>query len=200
MGAALVQMDLLDAARTGDRSAIGRFLRRLTPWLRSRARLHRRTLRAPVGVSTLAQETSLRFSRKIGSVYATSAPQVLALLDQIMQNTARDARRAAVAVMRGAGLQPGLSNEAMLPDPDSAVSAPQLKHLAHAELRSALSTELAALPERQRQALLLHGDGASPAEIAEQMGCTAAAASMLVSRARQELRRRLTSAGVLGEG
>ncbi len=85
---------LVTAARQGDRGSLNRLLRRLWPWLRRKAGfLVSRS--APLGVSSLTQETALRFSRSIVKARAADSPSVKALLHRIMRNTAVSAHRAA---------------------------------------------------------------------------------------------------------
>lgn len=189
MSAPKVSEKLLQAAVAGEPGALTRFLQGLGPWLRSKARrfVPPGGATALMGVSTLTQETSLRFSRGISSVRAVSSPQVLALLEQIMENTAKDARRDAHAKKRNPGELTRLDAGEPAIDPKTADQPPQFQHMAYAELDEALRVALTKLPERQRQAFLLHADGLLPAEIAAQMGGTAAAASMLVQRAKQDL-------------
>ena len=184
---------LLKAAVAEEPGALTRFLQELVPWLRRKARslVSPGGAAAPFGVSTLTQETSLRFSRKISSVHATSSPQVLALLEQIMKNTAKDARRDARAKKRYPGELIRLDAGEPVVDPKTAEQPPQLQHLAYAELDEDFRAALAKLPERQRQAFLLHAEGVLPAEIAAQMSCSASAASMLVQRAKEELQQTL---------
>lgn len=186
---------LLQAAVAGEPGALTRFLQGLVPWLRRKARrfVSPGGATAPMGVSTLTQETSLRFSRGISNVRAASSPQVLALLEQIMANTAKDARREAHAKKRNPGELLRLNANEPTIDPKTADQPPQIQHVAYAELDAALQTALAKLPDRQQQAFLLYADGLLPAEIAAQMHCTAPAASMLVQRAKQELQKALAA-------
>ena len=190
---------LLQAAVAEEPGALTRFLQGLVPWLRKKARrlVSPGGATAPMGVSTLTQETALRFSRKISSVRATTSPQVLALLEQIMKNTAKDAERDARAKKRYAGDLTRLDAGEPAVDPKTAEQPPQLQDLAYAELDEGLRVALAKLTKRQCQAFLLHADGLLPAEIAVQMGCKASAASMLVKRAKERLQQMLAEHGVV---
>lgn len=194
MSAPQVSEKLLQAARVGDSRALANLLRDLWPWIRNKARRYvsSHDATAPMGVSSLTQETSLRFSRTIGSVRAVSSERVLALLDTIMRNTAKDARRNAHAQKRDPGVLIRLDATGPEVDPKTDDQPPQLGHLSHADLDKEMQAALAKVPDRQRQAFLLHMEGVLPAEIATQMDCsTPEAASMLVQRARKELRQAL---------
>lgn len=73
--------------------------------------------------------------------------------------------------------------------PDRPVAPRQLAALAERDLSARVNTELMALPERQRQALVLfHFEGLSQTEVGEILGVTDEAVESLLSRARRSLR------------
>ena len=138
---------LLLAARQGDRGALSRLLRGLWPWLRWKASsLVSRA--APIGVSSLTQETALRFSRKLSKVRATDSPSVKALLHRIMRNTAVSAHRSAAAAKRDPA-------RLLLAELNPERSASIEEQLEQAESLNRLYVAILRLPDRQRQASLL---------------------------------------------
>lgn len=191
MSAFQVSKKLLQAARGGDTRALVDLLRDLWPWIRNRARRYvaSRDATLPIGVSSLTQETSLRFSQKISKVRAESSERVLALVETIMRHTAQDARRNAHAQKRDSGGLIGIDAAGPAVDPKTADSPPQFRHLSYKQLDAEMQAALAKVPDRQRQAFLLHLEGVLPVEIGAQMNCTPAAASVLVQRATKKLRK-----------
>lgn len=178
---------LLIAARQGDRRALSRVLRGLWPWLRWKAGfLVSRA--APLGVSSLAQETALRFSRKLSKVRATDSPSVKALLHRIMRNTAVSAHRSAVAAKR----DPAQRLLADL-DTESAICAEQ--QLERTERLHRLHAAILRLPDRQRQAIQLMLDDVAIDDIAKHFQCSPGAVHMLLQRAKCQLAKWLTEAG-----
>lgn len=171
---------LLVAARKGDGLALSRVLRTLWPWIRKKAGFLL-SRGAPLSVSSLTQETALRFSRSLKETHATDSPAVKALLQRIMRNTALDAHRAQTRDKRdSSGLTvddwPGfqqLQPEASLLDKEQ-----------HLRLQQAMES----LPSRQQQALTLYLEERSLDEIATQLDCSVPAAQMLIQRAKTELK------------
>ena len=178
---------LLLAARQGDRGALSRLLRGLWPWLRWKAgSLVSRA--APIGVSSLTQETALRFSRKLSKVMATDSPSVKALLHRIMRNTAVSAHRSAAAAKR----DPAQRLLAEL-NPESAASIEE--QLEQAESQHRLRVAILRLPDRQRQAIQLMLDDVSIDDIAKHHQCSPGAVHMLLQRAKCQLAEWLAEAG-----
>lgn len=170
---------LIDAVQQGDRGALDRLLRQLMPWIRRKARgLVSRT--APMGVSSLTQETALRFSRSVEKMRAGDSPAVKALLRRIMHNTAVSAHRAASRTKRDAERR--LLNE-LVQDPPNDTAAQLHEHEQHQQLHDAI----AQLPERQRLVITLLLDEVSIDQVASQLSCSAGAVSMLQQRAKAQL-------------
>lgn len=170
---------LVTAARQGDRGSLNRLLHRLWPWLRRKAGfLVSRS--APLGVSSLTQETALRFSRSIVKARAADSPAVKALLHRIMRNTAVSAHRAASRDKRDAS---GVVTEELLPieyaRPD--------QELEQSEQKQRLLRAISQLPDRQRTAFLRLCEGVSIEAIATELHCSAPAVQMLIQRAKSQL-------------
>ncbi len=176
---------LLSAARRGDKGSLNLLLRKLWPWLRKKAG-YVRSRDNPLGVSSLAQETALRFSRSMEKSRAADSPAVKALLSRIMQNTAVSAHRAATRDKRA---------------PDDVASGewsatreeqPELLVL-HKEQHERLRHALAQLPSRQQTAILRLWTGASFEDIAQELDCSVGTAQMLIQRAKSQLQRELSA-------
>ncbi len=170
---------LLRAARQGDKGAMNLLLRQLWPWLRRKAGfLLSRS--APLGVSSLTQETALRFSRSIDKTRAADSPAVKALLDRIMRNTAQSAQRTASRIKRDpARLLLAEIDESSLMDAEQQLDQSARLTRLHSAVRQ--------LPDRQRQAITLLIQDLSPDEIAQQLGCSVGAVHMLLLRAKESL-------------
>ena len=79
----------------------------------------------------------------------------------------------------------------------AAALVPPPRSSAYAELAPLIDSALDRLPERERQAVLLHDvEGRTLGEVATAQGCTPSAANMRVRRGRDRLRRDLERAGV----
>ena len=176
---------LLAMAKQGDKGSLNRLLHKLWPWLRKRAGFFG-SRSMPLGVSSLAQETALRFSRSVEKARAANSPAVKALLSRIMQNTAVSAHRAANRDKRAPGDQ-------SIDEWDFARDALPEHLLLEKEQAERLQQALAQLPARQRTAILRLWAGASFDDIAEELDCSVGAAQMLIQRAKSQLRRALSS-------
>jgi len=170
---------LLRAARQGNKGALSQLLGGLWPWLRWKAG-SMVSRAAPIGVSSLTQETALRFSRKLDKVRAADAPAVKALLQRIMQNTAYDAHRAAVRTKR----DPSRHTDAELSDEAGTDVASKLEQK---ERLQRLQAAILRLPDRQRQAIQLLLEDLSIDDIAKHLQCSAGAVQMLIQRAKSQL-------------
>lgn len=175
---------LLEAARQGHKGSLERLLHQFWPWIRRRAAglVSRRF--APLGASSLTQETVLRFSRSIDKARATDSPSVKALLNRIMQNTVLTANRSASRTKRDSARQLLVELE-----PDAANLE---KTLCDAERIQRLYAAILRLPERQRQAIQLVLEEVSPEEIAGHLQCSVGAAHMLIQRGKHQLAQWLT--------
>lgn len=176
---------LLATARQGDKGSLNRLLHKLWPWLRKRAGFFR-SRSMPLGVSSLAQETALRFSRSVEKARAADSPAVKALLGRIMRNTAVSAHRTANRDKRAPGDQ-------SIDDWDSARDALPDHLLLEKEQAERLQEALAQLPQRQQVAVLRLWAGAPLADIAKELDCSVGAAQMLIQRAKSQLQRVLSA-------
>lgn len=171
---------LVQAARQGDKQALGQLLRRLWPWIRKKAGYLVSRSSAPIGVSTLTQETALRLSRSIRTLRGDGSPAVKMLLTRIINNTAISAHRSASRRKRDSG---NLTFEDLWPQPQESAE----QQLERAELEKLVLVAIERLPDAQRQAVDLLRAGASYTEIASRLGCSLNAVHMRLQRAKDEL-------------
>ena len=176
---------LLSAVRRNEPGAWRRFFRGIFPFLRKRARSLRKFY-VPLGVSSLTQETALRFSRSIQSTQAKDTPQVKALLDRIMRNTARDAVRAERRAKRDA-------TQASLADWLESPPGTPCDLLEKKEAQKRLFCALEKLPPRQRLVCVRLLEGVPLSDIAQSLGISLPAAQMLLQRAKAELAAQLSA-------
>ena len=175
---------LLTRIRTGDAVARDRLFARVLPVLHRWA--HRRLplkARAARDTDDLVQDTLLKAFRRLDTFQARGEGAFLAYLRQILLNTLRDdARRAAVRPW-------GDAIDERLPDPGPSV----VERAIGAERLARFERALEALPEEQRQAVILRIEfGYSHQQIAEAMDKPSAnAARMVVARALLQLARKL---------
>lgn len=170
-----IEADLLARAGRGDGGAAAALLDRLGPRLLAFA------LRMTGGDRALAedvvQEAFLRLWKRAGDWDAAGAARMSTWLGRVAANLAIDARR------RAARTRP-------LPEGwDPADGAPGVEaRMIRAESLSALDRALAALPERQRQAVVLrHVEGYSNPDIAAMMGVGVEAVESLTARGKRRL-------------
>jgi len=169
------------AARTaaGDQRAFSEIVRRHGGRLRALA--HRFTGGA-AEADDIVQETFLSFWRTAGR-WQPGGPPLGAYLTRIAVNRAIDADR-----RRKVRRFFGLENAVDVADPEPAGE----ERLAQRRELASVARDIAALPARQRAAILLAADGErSNVEIGEAMGLSLGAVEQLLVRARRTLRLRL---------
>lgn len=184
---------LLDAARAGDDSALGRLLDHYRPFLLAIARRHLDAdLRAKGGASDLVQDTLLLAFRHIGQFRGRSEEQLREWLRQMLKNECADFRRRHRAAKRRAvevplSAAPGGAPERVAdaaPSPGSA--------FARREDRDRLEATIGRLPAAWREVLVLrYRDGLSFAEIGERTGRSENAAEKLWTKAVRQLKAEL---------
>jgi RNA polymerase sigma-70 factor (ECF subfamily) len=176
---------LVDAACDGDRAALealyARHEGRLLAFIRSRMSAE---LAARVSPEDVLQETLLESSRKIDAFDPQGGASFYRWLVGIARYKVSEANRARLAKKRA--LEAPLTA-----DPAHSQTSPSGRAMRFESAR-ALHAALAALPERQAEAVRLrYLEGASVAETAEQLACTESAAKALVTRGLAELSRLL---------
>jgi RNA polymerase sigma-70 factor (ECF subfamily) len=155
------------------------------------------SVRAKVDASDVVQQTLLEAHRDHAQLRGRSAGEQAAWLRQILArnlaNVVRDLRRDKRDLAREQPLQAALDEsasrlEAWLAAEQSSPS----QQVERQERAVRLAEALAALPEKQREAVVLrHWHGCSLAEIAERLGCTTAAVTGLLHRGLRSLRKQL---------
>ena len=124
----------------------------------------------------VAQDAMLRLWRQAGDWRAGEA-RISTWLYRVTRNLCIDRIRKR---------RPTVPIEGVAEPPDPAPSA--LERLANSEESRALARAILALPERQRQALVLrHFEGMSNPAIGERLDCSVEAAESLLARARRQL-------------
>jgi RNA polymerase sigma-70 factor (ECF subfamily) len=154
-------------------------------------------LRAKIDLSGVVQQTVLEAHQKQPEFRAEHPAQELAWLRRILANNLTDELRKLAAGKRDLARERSL--EASLDESSSRLeawlaadqSSPSQRAERHEEALR-LAAALEALPEAQREALVLqHWHGWSLAQIAKHLGRTKAAVAGLVKRGLQQLRQRL---------
>ncbi len=161
----------------------------------------------PSAAEDLAQEAFLRVARARERYEPTAkfTTWLHRILFRIALNDAtRNRWRRTIGIEAGrgelgAGEGDGRVGPRGLPELVAAAESLPVHELAQADLREQVRAAVAALPEPQRSALLLHRfEERSCEEIAEVLGLTVPAVKSLLFRARDNVRRRL--APLLGDG
>jgi RNA polymerase sigma-70 factor (ECF subfamily) len=172
----------------GDQRAFSEIVRRHGGRLRALA--HRFTGGA-AEADDIVQETFVSFWRTAGR-WQPGGPPLGAYLTRIAVNRAIDGDR-----RRKVRQFFGLEDAAEVADPESAAD----DRLAGKDALEAVKGYIAALPARQRAAILLAADGErSNAEIGEAMGLSVGGVEQLLVRARRTLRTRLAERDGEAEG
>lgn len=166
---------LLARAGRGDGAAAAALLDRLGP--RLLAFVRRMTGGDRALAEDIVQEAFMRLWSRAATWNAEGAAQMSTWLGRVAANLAIDARRRAA---RTQALPEGW---------DAADGAPGVEaRMIAAEDLSALDRALTALPERQRQAVVLrHIEGYSNPDIAAMMGCGVDAVESLTARGKRRL-------------
>lgn len=171
----MTDADLLARAAGGETDAFARLIERHLPRVLA---LGRRMLGDDAEADDVAQECMLRLWRNAGSIEVPPGG-LGAWLYRVASNLSLDRIRA-----RKPQSPDGLEE---LPEPASQFTA-----LADAERAMAVDNALQALPDRQRQAVVLcHYEGLSMAEAGEIMQVSAEAIESLLARGRRALKRML---------
>ncbi len=167
------------ACAGGDRQAFSEIVRRHAGRLRA---LARGFVGGAADADDIVQETFLSYWRTAGR-WQPGGPPLGAYLTRIAVNRAIDGDR-----RRRVRRFFGIEDAAEIADP---AAAPDEQLAGRREL-AAVTRDIAALPARQRAAILLAADGErTNAEIAAAMGLSTGAVEQLLVRARRTLRSRL---------
>lgn len=171
-GPARDELELLAAARAGDRQALEALLSRVQPQV---YRFGRRMCGDPQDAEDVLQETLLALARGVRELRGTSS------LSTWLYTVAR---RFCLKKRRRRAMAPG-GEAAELPDP----AAGSEESLAGKEVAQALERAIRALPPPHREVLVLRDvEGLSAPEVAEILGISAQAVKSRLHRARVAVR------------
>jgi RNA polymerase sigma-70 factor (ECF subfamily) len=185
MGAPTSSFDLVEKVKGGDREAFSglfrKYSRRLAVLIYYKLG---EELRGSREVDDFLQETLLRAFRDIGQFHYRAPGSFLSWLSSIADHVIVDATRYEGRERRRAAELVPLSQ-----GPEPADTKTPSRLLAQKENVARLLEQLDALPEDYRQAILLAKiEGLSTAELAERMGRSREAASLLLHRAVKRFR------------
>jgi RNA polymerase sigma-70 factor (ECF subfamily) len=178
----------LTEARDGSREALGRLLNCCRPYLLLIANQDLNpALSARLGPSDLVEETVAEALRDFARFEGRTEPELLAWLRRILRNNLTNVHRDNIAAaVRPIGREePGANGRVdQVADPGESPSARERVRERDEAVRRALQR----LPERSRQAIVLHlWEKLTFAQVGEQLGCTEEAARKLFQRAAEEL-------------
>jgi RNA polymerase sigma-70 factor, ECF subfamily len=190
---------LIDQARAGDASALGRLLEGYRNYLTLLARLTlQRRLQGKLDESDLVQEAFLEAYRDFGQFRGTTEKELTSWLRKILaHNLANVVRHYCGTRGRDVRLERELEVElersSQIADPGlvAAQSSPSLE-AAHREQMVLVADALSQLPKDYREVLILrHLEGLSFPDVAKRMGRTLSSVDKLWVRALTRLRRAL---------
>jgi RNA polymerase sigma-70 factor (ECF subfamily) len=174
------------------------YLERFRPWLRLLAQLHLPPhLRGKLDPSDVVQQTFLEACRADGRFRGTTEAERAAWLRQILARTlahaARDLGRARRDVGRERSLEAAVEESSVRLERWLAAEQSSPSQAADRnEQARRLAAALTALPEAQRDAVVLHyWQGWSVADIGRQLGRSPTAVAGLIKRGLRQLRRDL---------
>ncbi len=185
--------ELLALAIDGDRDAVGTLLQRYGPQVRNRlAGKIARHWQSVLTADDILQVTYLEAFMHIGRFKPAGAGSFLAWLTRIAENNLRDAVKSLEAEKR-----PDPRRQVRPQGDDSYVALIELlggtsttpsRHAAKAEVRAALESAIAGLPEDYAKVVRMYDlEGRSASEVADSMGRSPGAIFMLRARAHDRL-------------
>lgn len=190
---------LLQRARAGDGSTLGRLLERYRPYLELLARVQiGRRLQGKVDPSDVVQEAFLGASRDFPKFRGTTEPEFLSWLRQVLASVLANlvrhyqgTQRRDVRLERQLAVELGQSSQALDRQLVAAQSSPSQQAIRR-EQSVLLAEALGRLPEEWRELLILrHLDGLSFPEVARRLGRTVDVVKKQWPRALASLRRLL---------
>lgn len=185
--------DLLLRAKSGDAAALNELLEALRPLLRQWAeRLLDPRLRIRLDPSDLTQDSLMEFFHRFAKFQGNTTQEMLAYLRKILARNHIDKLRSQVdAIQRSVGTEVSLNGDAgdenLLARLQALITSPS-QQVARKEQVEQILQAMRSLPNTQREALMLHIEGYSHIEIAQELGKTESAAQSLVKHALQTLR------------
>lgn len=185
--------EVISLAKLGDQQSLDHLCQGLLPHIRHWCHIHfPECLKAKVGESDLVQESILGASENIASLKGSQYPDLLAWVQGIVENKARDLqRRFLLAEKRDATREKTLtqleSSQWGILLKDS--SPGPLDQLMTVELIERIQRLVAKLPAHYQQIVMLrHQDGLTLPEIASRIGKTEAAVKKIYYRAVSSLK------------
>jgi RNA polymerase sigma-70 factor (ECF subfamily) len=186
-------LNLLAAARNGDRAAVGRLLEMYRDSMRAEAaRNLSEAIQAKLDESDIVQHTFLEAQQDFARFQGDTPEKLAAWLKMALLNNVRDEGRRYRAAGRHVARELSLDAASDIARQLTADSSTPSGKAAQREEDRRLDAALASLPEEHREAILLrHRDDLSFAEIGSQLGLSENAARKLWVRAVAKLREAL---------